>query len=157
MTNEVPRANALTDNQRAAIEFALGACAGHRAGEAHVASLESLLTASTCSPQSPSELTAAARDVLAERRRQVEQEGWTPEGDDSYEVGELAKVAACYAMYGKHHTDRLPPNWPEWWDTKWWKPGGLVGYRRNLEKAGALILAEIERLDRVTARGGEPQ
>ncbi|KVC61870.1 hypothetical protein WI72_11685 [Burkholderia ubonensis] len=30
-------------DQRAAIEFALGACAGHRAGESHVAALESLL------------------------------------------------------------------------------------------------------------------
>ncbi|MBN3816792.1 hypothetical protein G3N57_09300 [Paraburkholderia sp. Se-20369] len=35
----------MTAAQRAALEFALGACAGHPAGEAHVAALESLLTA----------------------------------------------------------------------------------------------------------------
>ncbi|KWE66105.1 hypothetical protein WL77_15020 [Burkholderia ubonensis] len=36
----------LTVAQRAALEFALGSCAGHPAGEAHVAALESLLSAS---------------------------------------------------------------------------------------------------------------
>ncbi|WP_157636638.1 hypothetical protein [Burkholderia ubonensis] len=39
----MPSNAALTAAQRAAIEFALGACAGHRAGEPHVAALESLL------------------------------------------------------------------------------------------------------------------
>ncbi|AOJ70760.1 MULTISPECIES: hypothetical protein [Burkholderia] len=34
----------MTQEQHAAIEFALGACAGHPAGEQHVAALESLLS-----------------------------------------------------------------------------------------------------------------
>lgn len=36
----------LSNNQRAAVEFALGACAGHVAGERHVPALESLLSGS---------------------------------------------------------------------------------------------------------------
>ncbi|MGK8199530.1 hypothetical protein [Burkholderia cepacia] len=41
--HELERSVALADNQRAAIEFALGVCAGHVAGERHVPALESLL------------------------------------------------------------------------------------------------------------------
>src|SRR5690606_39870520 len=41
--------------------------------------------------------TGAARDVLAERRRQIEAEGWTPEHDDEHSTQELAFAAACYA------------------------------------------------------------
>lgn len=37
---------ALTTDERAAVEFALGTCAGHVAGERHVAALESLLSGS---------------------------------------------------------------------------------------------------------------
>ena len=39
------------------------------------------------------------RDVVAERVRQVEQEGWTAEHDDAHDLAELAEAAACYA----HH------------------------------------------------------
>lgn len=86
--------------------------------------------------------TSAARDVLAERRRQIEEEGWTAKRDDKYKAGELAKAAACYA-YGY----RLAATyWP--WDLSWWKPSNR---RRDLVKAGALIIAEIERLDRLSA------
>lgn len=90
--------------------------------------------------------TAAARDVLAERQRQISTEGWTPERDDQYATGDMASAAACYASLGRYHypePGKPGPNWP--WAAKWWKPST---YRRNLEKAGALILAEIERLDR---------
>lgn len=96
----------------------------------------------------PAELSAAARDVLAERRRQVEQEGWTPAHDDQYDGGELSLAASCYAVAGDgpHPPQFLAPrDWP--WDYEWWKP---TDDRRNLVKAGALILADIERLDRAT-------
>lgn len=92
--------------------------------------------------------TAAARDVLAERQRQISAEGWTPAHDDQYTTGDMASAAACYASQGRYHypePGKPGPNWP--WAAKWWKPST---YRRNLEKAGALILAEIERLDRAT-------
>lgn len=97
-------------------------------------------------------MTSAARDVLAERQRQINVEGWTPEDDDRYENGDLANAAACYAVHAAEEgapTDAAPSAWP--WDAKWWKPSTP---RRDLVKAGALILAEIERLDR--AEGDTP-
>lgn len=101
---------------------------------------------------SDSKMTAAARDVLAERERQVSVEGWTPAHDDEHDDGQLAQAAACYARPGCGTGDcgdcgecgAVPVAWP--WDESWWKPS--ADRRRNLVKAGALILAEIERLDR---------
>ena len=91
--------------------------------------------------------TPAARDVLAERARQISIEGWTPEGDDAYNRGVLAEAAGIYALHAfdPRRVKEVPEGWP--WDDAWWKPSKTP--RRNLEKAGALILAEIERIDRV--------
>lgn len=99
----------------------------------------------------PAEMSSAARDVLAERRRQQEVEGWTPERDDKYINCDLARAAATYALCTKAHELKVCDvvAWP--WPIHWWKPST---YRRNLEKAGALILAEIERLDRAAEKGG---
>ena len=89
-------------------------------------------------------LTKAAQDVLAERQRQIEKEGWTPEHDDDHWDGELADAAACYAFSSSLlNSDEPPRHWP--WRRESWKP---CDRRRMLVKAGALILAEIERLDR---------
>ncbi|HCM7855483.1 TPA: ead/Ea22-like family protein [Klebsiella pneumoniae] len=92
-------------------------------------------------------VTAAAADVLAERKRQVTTEGWTPEHDDQHVNFEMAIAGGLYAISAvdSHHKLRnsAPSAWP--WDRKWWKTDGP---RRDLVKAGALILAEIERLDR---------
>lgn len=77
-------------------------------------------------------------EIAAERRRQVEAEGWTPEHDDGHGRGEMADAAACYASPGAFSFF-----WP--WDEIWWKP---TTRRRDLIKAAALIVAEIERLDR---------
>ncbi|KWB69254.1 hypothetical protein [Burkholderia ubonensis] len=142
-----------TDAQRAALEFALGACAGHPAGEPHVAALESLLIAHQGHPQS--ELTAAARDVLSERHRQIKQEGRMPSDDDQYNEGELPDAAAAYALAAAGwDIDTAAYYWPSSWARCWFKP---TTTRRNLVKAGALILAEIERVDRNTACAGESQ
>jgi hypothetical protein len=98
--------------------------------------------------------TQATRDVLAERRRQVEQEGWTPANDDEHGSGEMARAAACYAL----HTEPVGNVgdylrfWP--WDSRWWKPRDR---RSNLVRAAALILAEIERLDRATQPTGNAE
>ena len=90
----------------------------------------------------------AVLDVAAERRRQIEAEGWTPEHDDEHSVGELAKAAACYVLVSAGFNPDATINvWP--WHRLWWKPSDK---RRNLVKAGALILAEIERLDRMAER-----
>ncbi len=101
----------------------------------------------------------AAHDVLAERRRQVEVEHWHPEHDDEHEAGELALAASCYAEQGPEPYGvtypTIPARWP--WEPDAWKP---KDYRSNLVRAGALILAEIERLDRAApsptaTEGGE--
>ncbi|KWE77245.1 hypothetical protein WL78_00340 [Burkholderia ubonensis] len=100
-------------------------------------------------PRAP--LTNAMRDVLAERRRHVEQEGWTPEHDDQHTDGAMARAAACYA-YPELTAIAGLRTWP--WDTTWWMPSAP---RRNLVKAVALGIAEIERLDRASASAGEHQ
>ncbi|HHG2097355.1 RelE family toxin-antitoxin system [Klebsiella pneumoniae] len=91
----------------------------------------------------PRTVTAAAADVLAERQRQVTAEGWTAERDDGYQNSELADAAACYAIHAHNQGFSTPAHWP--WSQDWWKQ---TSPRRDLVKAGALILAEIERLDR---------
>ncbi|WP_185185474.1 ead/Ea22-like family protein [Klebsiella variicola] len=92
-------------------------------------------------------VTAAAAAVLAERKRQVAAEGWTSGHDDEYEHGELADAAGCYALSSELFdcAGEPPRPWP--WPDEWWKP---TNRRRDLVKAGALILAEIERLDRAS-------
>lgn len=101
----------------------------------------------------------AAHDVLAERRRQVDAEGWSTEHDDSHVNDEIAALACFYAMppgarewpatetgYGSTLGEAIVPNG--------WTP--KVGDRRQeLVKAGALILAEIERLDRAESKPAE--
>lgn len=94
------------------------------------------------------DLQLSAQDVLAERRRQMTGEGWTPEHDDTHTTGELASAAACYALC-RFPWGGIPAMWP--WSRDWWKPKDR---RRNLVRAAALILAEIERIDRVAAKEG---
>lgn len=99
----------------------------------------------------PAEEDSALADVVAERRRQIAVEGWTPEHDDEHSNGEMALAAACYARHAivPPALSDVPATWP--WGASWWKPGDP---RRMLVKAAALILAEIDRLDRAAARGG---
>lgn len=91
-------------------------------------------------------LTGAAM-ITAERRRQVEAEGWTPEHDAHHTSGELATAGACYALPQRERTSSpglpYPRGWP--WGVRAWKPepGDRI---RELAKAGALIAAEIDRL-----------
>jgi len=96
--------------------------------------------------------------VLAERHRQIAEEGWTSEHDDNHVLGELLNAAKSYFL---HATGRAlyVPNWPSWpesqkregtplewsWERKWWKP---KDQRRDLVRAGALALAEMERIKR---------
>lgn len=103
-------------------------------------------------PGAPEALqTAAERDVLAERQRQVQVEGWTTEHDDKYSNCDLARAAATYALCS--HIEQLKlcgaQTWP--WHPDWWKRSS---YRRDLVKAGALLLAEIERLDHAAQLDG---
>ena len=88
-------------------------------------------------------LSNAARDILAERQRQITAEGWTPEHDDHHTCGEIADAAACYALWGG---GCVPHHWRNFWPFD--GAPKLAPARRMLVKAGALIIAEIERLDR---------
>ncbi|WP_284935009.1 ead/Ea22-like family protein [Citrobacter freundii] len=92
----------------------------------------------------------AILDVVAERQRQKTIEGWKPEHDDEHCNGELAMAAVCYINETGtvNRNGGKPWGWP--WDASWWKPNAR---RRNLVKAGALILAEIERIDRAAGIG----
>lgn len=85
--------------------------------------------------------------IAAERRRQIEVEGWTPEHDDEHDSGEMAAAASCYSIAAFYKPyERFPVFWP--WGKSWWKPKDR---RSNLVRAGALIAAEIDRLDRSAA------
>jgi hypothetical protein len=107
-------------------------------------------------------------EIAAERLRQTEAEGWSAEHDDEHNRGELAAAAGCYALVSTWDSgamfatvSRQPTQhganfgwvsastvfWP--WAREWWKP---TVPRRNLIKAAALLVAEIERIDRATAK-----
>ncbi len=88
-------------------------------------------------------LNRAALAVVLERQRQVSDEGYSLNRDDGYASGELARAASVYArLSGQPGT--MSTDWP--WAPETFKPS--ADRRRDLVKAGALILAEIERLDR---------
>ena len=77
-------------------------------------------------------------EVLAERLRQIGQEGYTLARDDHHRKGQLRLAGACYALYRPYSS--LWPWQPECFKSK--------GHRQNLIIAAALLVAEIERLDR---------
>lgn len=105
-------------------------------------------------PRVEGAMTQAARDVLAERLRQQSIEGWTTENDDQHSNGQMADAAAWYAAteaaFWITEGDCPVDLWP--WSEQWRKP---TSRRRDLIKAGALILAEIERLDRASANASK--
>ena len=105
-------------------------------------------------------MPTGAELIALERTRQIEQEGWTPEHDDMLQNGgDLTLAAVSYSLdvcarlciardfpqpatlYRKQ--SRI--DWP--WDWEWWKPTPANDVRQ-LVKAGALIAAEIDRLQR---------
>jgi hypothetical protein len=106
--------------------------------------------------------------ITAERQRQVDIEGWTTEHDEQHKGDGLAWAAVCYAaperVYrrslrisgGEHYTDPWPWDWrydkrhPRCDHTPSVRTGPGVASTetriRELVKAGALIAAEIDRL-----------
>ena len=100
--------------------------------------------------------------IADERRRQREKLGWSAMHDDDHEGGEMAMAAACYAADSKlyvredyagavHFVDPWP--WETHKDARTYTgnepdPGKESNAKRIrlLEKAGALIAAEIDRL-----------
>ena len=107
-------------------------------------------------------MTTGIELIRAERQRQVESEGWTPEHDDSHDGGQLALAAICYASEGGIKAMLPRPCGCREVDCGHWN-GEEVEWRypwpfdspikksvriKDLAKAGALIAAEIDRLQR---------
>jgi hypothetical protein len=91
--------------------------------------------------------------ITAERQRQFEKGLGDAHDDDNNELGELADAAACYLLietFVPRKNDNIFEKrlkyirriWP--WSSDEWNPG--TTRIRQLEKAGALIAAEIDRL-----------
>lgn len=97
--------------------------------------------------------------IAAERQRQIAKEGYSAEHDDEHEW-ELSAAASAYALAAADdlcptsqgdggYSEKPPAMWPPGWE---WKP---TDPKRMLVKAGALIVAEIDRLVRLEAKGEE--
>lgn len=91
--------------------------------------------------------------IADERRRQVSEEGWTTAHDDKHTKRQIALAASSYLAAHSNPDEwaeergELPMATDDWpWTKKWWKPSRDPV--RNLVKAGALIAAEIDRLQR---------
>lgn len=102
-------------------------------------------------------MTTGIELIAEERKRQIEIEGWTAEHDKIHSQGEIAHAAACYALPDHLHplsvesgmitgvflTVKRHAFWP--WSRSWWKPTPHNRIK-ELAKAGALIAAEIDRI-----------
>lgn len=118
----------------------------------------------------PATMGSALNDIFVERQRQIEVEGWTPEHDDAHEQGALAIAGGWYAINADSHnwidvmgvagrpdsSSKISAAfnevngyyaWP--FGLEWWKPKNT---RNDLVRAAALIVAEIERIDRAAAK-----
>lgn len=97
-------------------------------------------------------LSAGMRDVLAERFRQVREEGYDAAHDDAQEdPGSISRAGCCYGLQaafqlgGTALIGKPAMLWP--WDWKFWKPKDP---RKNLVRGAALFIAEIDKLDRAS-------
>lgn len=101
---------------------------------------------------------SGARAIYEERERQKHSEGWTPEHDAQHTDNSLAMAAVAYAapepVYvldadSEDMRFHFLDVWPDSWDIAWDKRG-QIDRRRSLVIAGALIAAEIDRIDHAT-------
>ncbi|WP_240921577.1 hypothetical protein [Acinetobacter sp. SA01] len=106
---------------------------------------------------------SAIKDVIGERQRQISHEFYSTEHDDEYKSNELLRAAVCYAENvlsrgwvhrsspnsGIYQSEEAPDFWP--WDLDFWKPKSP---RKDLVRAAALLIAEIERIDRAQEQKG---
>jgi hypothetical protein len=103
--------------------------------------------------------------IAVERVRQISEESWTPEHDDQHKIAELTAAALAYASAAQDQVTVITDGlvlanvalersmdifWPYEWGEEAWKPS--PDPIRNLVKAGALIAAEIDRLQRKKER-----
>lgn len=94
-------------------------------------------------------MKTGAELIAEERQRQIEVKNW--QNDDSYVNEELVMAGVSYALAERHRDFNprsvIPPvGWP--WMNEVWKPTPKNRIK-ELAKAGALIAAEIDRLQRI--------
>lgn len=101
------------------------------------------------------EFSKAVNDIIEERERQKNVENYSNSHDDHYKENELVRAASGYIDHvidrswifksnpDAYRQEAPPPFWP--WGDAHWKPKDV---RRDLVRAAALLIAEIERLDR---------
>ncbi len=91
---------------------------------------------------------AAIQAVALERQRQIDVEEYSPSHDSIHDRGVLAQAASCYCDsswmhnndFSKEEIEITHEHWP--FSPEWWKP---KSFERDMERAGALIIAEMER------------
>ncbi|GJD59811.1 hypothetical protein [Methylobacterium dankookense] len=100
-----------------------------------------------------------AAELAAERARGIAEHGYGPEHDDALPDDALGRAAATLAFCSTHSPERqrdlVPSNawglmialWPKGWGARF----KSEGQRQDLLRAGALLIAAIERLDRAAA------
>jgi hypothetical protein len=99
-------------------------------------------------------MKTATQLIYEERIRQIEVEGFLHDHDDEHAAGELAMAAMCYCLDPIWRPAEMAPlGWP------WVGGGEMDGFKptpddriKELVKAGALIVAEIERLQRISIK-----
>ena len=109
----------------------------------------------------PQALKSGIELIEEERKEQIERHGYVQGHDDFHDVNEIAWAAVSYAMpYGfqsdfPHNNGNIQLSrlafWP--WDEEYFKPSN--DRIKELKKAGALIAAEIDRLQRLKQRESE--
>lgn len=97
---------------------------------------------------------AIAAEITKERCDQVAHNGWSREHDDMHDKGELAEAAAAYAIISTQQ-EGANEIAADLWPLEWYGMEPKEDRRRNLVTAAALIVAEIERLDRAALSQGE--
>lgn len=129
-------------------------------------------------PQKEHNMETGIELITEERMRQISKEGWTFDHDDEHIHGELSAAAACYAI-NKHKSkvrvhmyreaentflsgntgdrgDRrlMPEGWYDAFPWEEWDKRFKHNQIKSLQIAGALIAAEIDRLQRIKPNKG---
>jgi len=122
-------------------------------GDSDVIELLDLLAAGAvplAAAERSSKATDGAARIAAERQRQIAAEGYTPDHDDLYTNDELLQAATTYIGTARSPDDSGMQKrastagvWP--WHARFFKPQNRA---RDLERAGGLIAAELDRMKR---------
>ncbi len=98
-------------------------------------------------PEAKEKPRSGAELIALERHRQVTRHGYDAANDDRYR-DELVRASIAYSLAALGSRDAAATWWP--WDPAGFKPS--VDPSGNLVRAGALIAAEIDRVERAEKR-----